>query len=179
MRSGFRRGLVALAAVATSLAATTAPATAAEATGCSARVDQVGRAVAAGRAVTAGQLRAVQRCVLGDAGAATAAAAPAEEVTAAAVTASFENQHACYNFNSDGTISSAYGGPFMVVILSGGYVGVPGVFTAFAYSGTLIGHGAATFSSFGLTFGPFSVELFTILGMTNVISGTQVPSCPG
>jgi hypothetical protein len=175
----FKCGALAIAAVATlglSVLASGAGAETRVAADCAQQLDRVGRALVGGRKVDGAQMRTLRACVLGTPDSAARAlapdaatgVAPDAEATAVAV-ASFQNPLLCLDFNSDGTISST---DDTWHVLSGGYVGIPGIFTIFGYSGSFYLGG---FSSFGLTIGSFSVELFSLGG---VLSGSQVPSCP-
>jgi hypothetical protein len=163
---------VAIAAVAILLLGVLASGAAAEtrvAADCTQQVDRIGRALTGDRKVDQAQLRALRACVLGGPGAAPGFTPSTQDAVAAAVAvASFQNSLLCFDFNSDGTISST--NPTWHVT-SGGYLGIPGIFTIFGYSGSFYLGG---FSSFGVTIGPFSVELFSLAG---VLSGFQVPSC--
>jgi hypothetical protein len=175
----FRCGALAIAAVAILLLGVLASGAAAEtrvAADCTQQLDRIGRALTGDRKVDQAQLRALRACVLGaPSGGAAGTLAPdvagattqGAEAAAVAV-ASFQNPLLCFDFNGDGTISSA--NPTWHVT-SGGYLGIPGIFTIFGYSGSFYLGG---FSSFGVTIGPFSIELFSLGG---VLSGFQVPSC--
>jgi hypothetical protein len=141
---------------------------------CSAQVDRAAEAITNGRKISLAAMKTLHDCLLSQPGAIAASIDEAQAVTgnvaaAATVVASFQNSLLCLDFNSDGTISST--NPTWHV-LSGGYIGIPGIFTIFSYTGSFYLGG---FSSFGLTIGPFSLEFFSIAG---VIGGTQVPSCP-
>src|SRR5262249_38995 len=89
---------------------------------------------------------------------------------ASAVVSSFQNSLLCFTFNSDGTISST--NPTWHVE-SGGYLGVPGVFTIFSYTGSMY---LGVFTSVGVTIAPFSIEFLS--PFAGVITGSRVASCP-
>jgi hypothetical protein len=142
-------------------------------TDCSAQLATAQRALLGG-GLDAAQVKAAQSCISGQWGAMVDSAAQpgtaAGAGTAASVVSSFQNSLLCFTFNSDGTISST--NPTWHV-LSGGYVGVPGVFTVFSYAGSMYLGG---FTSFGMTVGPFSIELLS--PFAGIITGSQVAACP-
>jgi hypothetical protein len=131
-----------------------------------------------GRNLDAAQIRGLRSCLLGQTAVAEsvqrdgrAAGETQNGEVAAVVVASFRNQSFCLSFNDDGTIS----GDGSLIVTSGGYVGTPGSFTLFSYSGiALVGTSRAPVNSFGLTIGPVSIEFVSGAG---VLVGLQVPSC--
>jgi hypothetical protein len=137
---------------------------------CSAQLATAQKALLGG-GLDAAQVKAAQGCISGQSGAMVdPEAQPGTATGAASVVSSFQNSLLCFTFNSDGTISST--NPTWHV-MSGGYVGVPGVFTFFSYAGSMYLGG---FTSFGLTIGPFSIELLS--PFAGIITGSQVAGCP-
>jgi hypothetical protein len=187
LQSNFRQRLLALAATTGVLLAIPSPAAAAPAApsrlgaDCARQLDRVSVTLLGANKPDSAQLQKLKSCVLStpwvagtlaQAGQASQAAA-ASDGAAASVVASFRNAALCLQFNGDGTISGR--GPLSIV-QSGGYIGIPGVFSVFSYAAQL---DVVIIDSFGLNIGPITVEFWSARGspVPPIVFGAQVTDC--
>ena len=154
---------------------------------CPAQVDRAEHVLAAGRTVDRSQMSTLQWCVLSQPAqtAKSLELAQAESTTTAGadtsstVVGSFRVSlpFFCLNFNSDGTIDEQ--APSYLDVVSGGYVGTPGVLTVFAFS--LGFPGGATIGYVGLTIGPLFVAVPTVAAVPDpelsFLTGLEVSTC--
>ena len=146
-------GLVAFAVVASLMLGLASSATGAQAgaaadargAACAAQADRVSDALASGRTVDSTQVTRLQGCLLSRPAAVadslerasqadtttTQSAAAADETPTVVASFGMSLPFLCLKFNSDGTISSP--SP-LIQVASGGYLGIPGIFTVFSVS---------------------------------------------
>ena len=168
-RSRFgKSGFLASAFVVTllfSISSASSGAQARAAANCTTQVDRVKAAFTSGRKIDPAQLKTLQACLLTQPAVAdsleqgaAAGATPQNAQALATVVASYQTV-TCLNFNSDGTLSQTIA---PAPVFTGSYLGIPGIFTVYSWSG---GVGIFGYSSFGFSLGPFSLELLTVAGL--------------
>jgi hypothetical protein len=191
--SNSRLAPAALTAAATAAVLLTVPWSVAQAqpgigAACSPQISRVTGALLGGRKPDSTQMESLEGCLLAQPAIAESLERPAQVNSTTApstqaeptVLANYQDFGfaVCNSFMSDGTLRSAF---FPAAFFSGGYLGIPGIFTVYSWSAGVSGATPA-FSAFGLTIGPFSAELLTAVDAVGtphsaIFFGLQVPNC--